>query len=386
MEEQSQERGRFARLMDLAGRSLDRRPIDRALLLCGILTGALLVVLAAMLRLPYSRVAHLLNTAAIEPAQCAAALGALVMGVLYLIGRRLRRRHAKVFWFEVTLVELYNIIVITAFYFTGFYATNGTVAFALGLIVALPLLDLRALTYGVWTYLVLLPGVYLLENFNVIPQAPLYNEFPKFSNPELQLVVETGRIGGTWILLLLIWIVMSQVFSRWQQREAEFRELSQTDSLTGVMNRRHFFESYEKECVRARRLDRPLSMLMCDIDHFKDVNDTWGHATGDDVLFMVARTMEEGLRGGVDLLARFGGEEFIVLLPETDGEGARVVAERIRERVGSLVFRAQGTDFSISISLGVATVRGEFDADTVLELADQHLYRAKKNGRNRVEG
>ena len=386
MEEQPPQEGRLARLMDLAGRSLDWRPIDRALLLSGILTGAMALALASMLRLPYSRIAGLVNAAAVIPAQCAAALGLLATGTLYLIGRQLRRRHAKMLWFEVTLVELYNIIVITAFYFTGFYATNGTVAFALGLIVALPLLDLRALSYGVWTYLILLPGVYLLEHFKVIPQAPLYNEFPKFSNPDLQLVVETTRIGGTWILLLLIWLIMSQVFSRWQQREAEFRELSQTDSLTGVMNRRHFFESYEKECVRARRLDHPLSLLMCDIDYFKDVNDAWGHSAGDDVLFMVARTMEEGLRAEVDLLARFGGEEFIVLLPETDGEGARTVAERIRERVGSLVFHAQGVDFSVTVSLGIATANGECDTDTMVELADQHLYRAKNNGRNRVEG
>lgn len=158
-------------------------------------------------------------------------------------------------------------------------------------------------------------------------------------------------------------------------------ELTLTDALTGVFNRRYFDILLEKEVNRARRYDRPLALIMIDIDHFKKYNDAFGHPAGDDALRHAAEIIQSGARRGLDVVTRYGGEEFAVILPETDGGGARIVAEVIRESIRS------GDDFlrTLTVSLGVSALRG--DALTVARLvdrADRALYQAKKQGRNRT--
>ena len=166
----------------------------------------------------------------------------------------------------------------------------------------------------------------------------------------------------------------------------ELERLANTDSLTSLANRRQFIEALESEMDRSRRYDRPVSIVLLDLDEFKTVNDSFGHGTGDDVLRTTAEIMRSVCRD-VDIPARLGGEELAILLPETRGEGARTLAERLRERLEARKHRARdGQTFTVTASLGVATSEGpdRSTAEAFLQRADAALYQAKDEGRNRV--
>lgn len=172
---------------------------------------------------------------------------------------------------------------------------------------------------------------------------------------------------------------------RRQRRIAHLLETqAHTDPLTGLANRRHFFESADAELARSRRYEAPLSLLMLDIDHFKEVNDAHGHRAGDRVLQKLAQTCLEVLRN-VDVVGRVGGEEFAILLPETAREGAVEVAERLRAAVEAAeVVREEGVPIRVTVSIGAATLAGNANLDTLMSQADDALYDAKHRGRNRV--
>lgn len=167
--------------------------------------------------------------------------------------------------------------------------------------------------------------------------------------------------------------------------ERELARLARSDPLTGLANRRHFMDALDREIERSARYGRPLSLVLLDLDHFKKVNDTHGHAAGDDVLRQASRALQ-GVCRDVDLAARLGGEELALLLPETDGRGARVVAERVREQVAAAPHTSpDGATFRVTASLGVATLGpGAATGTALLQRADEALYRAKDGGRNRV--
>jgi len=185
--------------------------------------------------------------------------------------------------------------------------------------------------------------------------------------------------GSQGALLLLVGRDMTE-------RERLFREverLSTTDPLTGLSNRRHFDAAAKLEIMRARRYGRPLSAVMADIDHFKRVNDTFGHSVGDRVLVAVSGLCL-ALARKTDLKARLGGEEFCLLLPETPFESARVLAERLRTDIEALPLEADGQAFRITASLGIAGYTAGDELEALLERADRALYSAKESGRNRV--
>jgi len=158
---------------------------------------------------------------------------------------------------------------------------------------------------------------------------------------------------------------------------------SVTDSLTGLLNRRHFMALSSREETRSRRHDLVFSVLMLDIDHFKRINDTYGHPIGDLAIKALAAVCNKALRPH-DILARFGGEEFVLTLPQTDREGALVVAERIRQAVEQNEVATEQGPVRFTVSIGVSTYRRGKAFDQVMETADQALYRAKEGGRNRV--
>jgi diguanylate cyclase (GGDEF)-like protein/PAS domain S-box-containing protein len=166
---------------------------------------------------------------------------------------------------------------------------------------------------------------------------------------------------------------------------AEISRLASTDSLTGISNRHHFFEQADKEFRRALRYHRPLSIIMFDIDNFKRVNDRYGHLAGDQVLKTVASTVQKAIRD-VDILCRYGGEEFIVVLPETELEPAVGGADRLRHEVEELVVHTDGGPVKVTISLGVAALREEPgpNLERIISRADDALYAAKSAGRNKV--
>ncbi|MEL6344467.1 MAG: diguanylate cyclase [Myxococcota bacterium] len=179
---------------------------------------------------------------------------------------------------------------------------------------------------------------------------------------------------------------LQQEMARREALEEELRRQASTDELTGLSNRREFFARAANEITRCVRYNRQMSLVLLDIDHFKSVNDTYGHHSGDKVIVAIADLLRETLRINVDLPARVGGEEFAVILPETDLDDARVAAERLRARISAAVVPVDGGEVDITCSVGVATLR---DTDKtphdVMRRADGALYRAKRGGRDRVE-
>ncbi|WP_375458668.1 diguanylate cyclase [uncultured Enterovirga sp.] len=164
----------------------------------------------------------------------------------------------------------------------------------------------------------------------------------------------------------------------------EIRRLLTTDKLTGVMNRAHFFELAEAEIVRCQRFGSTLSALMVDIDHFKQVNDTFGHAGGDEVLRQLGQHFRTTLRS-IDLVGRLGGEEFAVLLPSIDVEGAKLLAELFRGGASAIRASVDGSPVGFTVSIGCAQLGAETRTiDELLKAADGALYEAKRTGRNRV--
>ncbi|MBU0575608.1 MAG: diguanylate cyclase, partial [Proteobacteria bacterium] len=183
-------------------------------------------------------------------------------------------------------------------------------------------------------------------------------------------------------------LVIAHDISERKQLEEILIRLSRHDGLTGIANRRHFDEFYQQEWKRALREETPLSLLLCDLDFFKNYNDTYGHQAGDDCLRAVAGVLQKGLRRPGDLTARYGGEEFIVVLPGTLREGALAVAESLRRAVEALAIphSASAAASVVTICLGVSITvpgPGESPAD-LLAAADRALYQAKEGGRNRV--
>jgi two-component system, cell cycle response regulator len=157
-----------------------------------------------------------------------------------------------------------------------------------------------------------------------------------------------------------------------------------TDALTGVFNRRSLDEKLSEAVARSRRSGAPLCVMITDVDHFKSVNDTWGHGVGDEVLKAVASTLQQRARG-TDVVARLGGEEFVVVCEATDLEGAAVVAERMRVALKSMQLTTPKGPLSITSSFGVALLLADdIDGHATLEAADKNLYRAKQQGRDRV--
>ncbi|MCM5682890.1 GGDEF domain-containing protein [Schlegelella sp. S2-27] len=169
---------------------------------------------------------------------------------------------------------------------------------------------------------------------------------------------------------------------------AQLAELARSDALTGLANRRHFDEAKELEFRRGQRLQQPLSLLVCDIDHFKLYNDTYGHARGDECLLAVAEAIRSSVRRAGDLVARIGGKEFAILLSATDEAAALALAERILGSVRDAAIAHAGSDegpfVTLSIGLAVSTSQRANDFDALFRAADAALYRAKAGGRNRV--
>lgn len=214
----------------------------------------------------------------------------------------------------------------------------------------------------------------ILVKNNLIGVLNLHKERPAaFSDTEVKLIqIACNQLG--------IAIENAQLFEK-------TRSLSNTDDLTRLANRRYFHEILKRELAHASRFSAPLSLILLDIDHFKQFNDSYGHLNGDLVLRKVGALLLQNTRG-IDLVARFGGEEFVVLLPKTNRDGAWAAAEKLRQCICQEPFTLLGTDPEprpLTISLGVAEFPGDSkDIYELLDMADRALYRAKQEGRNRT--
>jgi diguanylate cyclase (GGDEF)-like protein len=194
-----------------------------------------------------------------------------------------------------------------------------------------------------------------------------------FDSSSMELLIRIGTSAGLAIEKILIL--------------EKAKALATHDGLTGLNNHREFQQILKDEITRSIRYNDPLALVICDIDYFKKVNDTWGHQFGDTVLKGVSSKLETSIRQGIDNAARYGGEEFALVLVKTDQEQAVETAERIRKQIAAMVFHAPGgQEVSISMSFGIAMYRIHAkQIDDLIKKADKALYRAKEQGRNRVE-
>jgi diguanylate cyclase (GGDEF)-like protein len=189
------------------------------------------------------------------------------------------------------------------------------------------------------------------------------------------------NVVGTMVILTFLAAVYYHLIN---QAQAALREMASTDPLTRLRNRRAMSEAMRHEHERQRRTGAPLSFILCDLDRFKAVNDTFGHDAGDTVLQAVSRALADGLRQ-VDAIARWGGEEFLIMLPDTAAAEAAQVAERLRQRVESQRVALPGAHaLHTTVTLGVATVNPQESVEQTIARADAALYRGKHEGRNRV--
>lgn len=206
---------------------------------------------------------------------------------------------------------------------------------------------------------------------------------PRVYEVTLTRLSRDGARGRTALLMRDV-TVRERMQQDLHRANAALERLAREDSLTGLANRRHFMDVLQREMERSDRYGHPLALIMLDLDHFKSVNDTHGHAVGDSVLREAARALRTVCRD-VDLAARLGGEELALLLPETGAAGARVVAERAREQIAAVAHAApDGSTFRVTASFGVAAARPGDTVEGVLHAADEALYRAKDAGRNQV--
>lgn len=211
--------------------------------------------------------------------------------------------------------------------------------------------------------------------------------------PLLAAPVFTGGTMHPWwalwvrVLFVLAAVLMSLVLFclavAVARRRQELETLVRTDALTGLANRREFMTQLEREAHRQARSGRPMSLVLLDVDHFKQVNDRWGHPVGDQVLARIAALLKAHTREQVDIAARYGGEEFVLLLPDTGVNEACLVAEKIAVRLRSERFIVDDQAFHVTQSVGIAQVV-DGHADLALRAADRNLYQAKQAGRDRM--
>lgn len=171
-----------------------------------------------------------------------------------------------------------------------------------------------------------------------------------------------------------------------EKKSSELKQASRTDVLTGLYNRRHFDELFHLAWGMCARRETPITLVMCDIDHFKKVNDTFGHPAGDAYLQLVSRCLLDVFQRETDVVARYGGEEFVILLPDKDAMPAMELAQIFRKKIANAVLDYKGTSVKTTMSLGIACCIPKADNrhDTLIFQADTALYKAKNGGRNRV--
>lgn len=250
-----------------------------------------------------------------------------------------------------------------------------------------------------------LDNIYELHGINKRKENPVFvqkafEDLNRHENMTVRLITFNNDIKGTVTILTdgqeqfeklkdhttsirMIYKVVSSALNNLEMYE-KVEELSNVDGLTGLYNRRYFQETIERMVMEASRTGVPLSMIMLDIDHFKAVNDTYGHKAGDDVIRFLARTVKNNVRK-VDVAARYGGEEFVVLLHNTNIEGAARLAEKIRILVKDSTINADGSQINITSSFGVSSFPSlSLSSGDLVKNSDQALYFSKENGRNKV--
>jgi len=310
----------------------------------------------------------------------------LVLGALLIIavGRWLRKDHPNALWLQHIATQYYSFSLVLSSYYIG------TMTFCTGVVLlGAPVFGFILLNrHVVWAATIVstiaLLALTYASVFGIIPYAPVVVS-PHSHTTEL--IWTTIIFCFTAPHFIVIILFADQMVSYWRNREETIRTLSRTDMLTGLLNRHSIIEILNKEIARTIRHGPPLTVVIIDLDHFKRINDTWGHPAGDMVLKKAATIFKAKIRQ-CDMVGRYGGEEFMMILPDTALSGAAILIERCRATLAHTVIVAEnGERIPVSGSFGLASNDAQLalTADDLIKQADSALYRAKANGRNRVE-
>ncbi len=313
--------------------------------------------------------------------------GLVIWAFLLGWGGWLRHRQKDPAIYTTTFLYLMLFPLISKMYLIGIFSSvPGVVFIGLGLTGSILFSFKRMIGPSLFVSALLLVLAYLTGSAQ-IEYAPLFSMLP----------ITKEHVPGAWLgmttfivvpYVICIFALMYLLITRWNEREGQVRRLSNTDTLTGLPNRRSAYECMDSAVQEARDTAVPLAIIMMDLDHFKRVNDKWGHAAGDQVLKQVGQILKAQLRYN-DLIGRVGGEEFLMLLPNTSRQDASAIVDRCRLAIANhRVALPDGKDIRITGSFGIHAVsdtRDETRFIDLIRLADKALYAAKENGRNRVE-
>lgn len=312
------------------------------------------------------------------------AVHGIVLGTYIAVA--LRRRHECNDWpaLENFVVGSFVVNVLVGSFLTGTHFSQGLLLIFLGINITSALANIHKILTAYFLVCVVMMVFAVIDFTGAIRTAPLFAVAPITPDgaPVTGWLAVQVTLGA--ILLAISRISMATI-SRWVEREDLYREMSTIDGLTRLTNRSSFIARGHSELSRARRVPAHVACVMVDLDHFKRINDTWGHHAGDKVLVVASSILMEMARQ-YDEVGRYGGEEFAILLPNATIDGAAAVAERIREKIATTSVEVDGQKISMTASFGVACypAPGIDDLNDLLKAADKALYEAKESGRNRV--
>jgi len=367
---------------------MDWKPIDRLILL------ATLVLLAPLSFSLYLWSANLLVPEWLNQPLVYFLTGLYTIHILVMAGFiftafKLRSYESDWSLFENIIIGSFHVVVMTTGYMTGTHFTEGLLIIFLGVIITGTLANVNKIRFCFW---LVVPALFLMglaDITKIVPYAMLFERSPYDTNGRPLDGWLLVRFSVVTILAPLIYLCILAM-KRWTERENLYLEMSSIDGLTRLSNRNSFINRGQEEIRRARATDNaapkpPLSCIMIDLDHFKQINDTWGHHAGDEVLVAASQIMMDSARPN-DEVGRYGGEEFAVLLPGTTLNQAHLIAERIRKRISNMKVEVDGNTIEVTASFGVACYPSpDVDAmSDLLKTADKALYKAKETGRNKV--
>lgn len=303
---------------------------------------------------------------------------------IVLIGLMLRQRWPNLQLFQYVALQFYALSLVLMSYSIGTLSFCSGVVLLGGPIFGFILHDRLPVWMAFITALIAIVGLSYASMFGYLPYAPVRMAS---DDPVSELFWMNSTLFFAAPFLIFLTLMADQMLAWWRMREERIHQLSRTDALTGLHNRRSILDLLEQELTRVRRKPAPLSVVILDLDHFKKVNDTWGHPMGDRVLQIAARVLRESVRES-DHVGRYGGEEFMLILPDTRLADAMLVLERCRQQLITADVMTDSQDrLQITASFGLVCQDNMplLAPQQLIQHADEALYAAKANGRNRIE-
>lgn len=373
---------------DRITRLLDWKDRDKAWFLCLLTVPLHFVYLAwGFISLKYTDFGHHFMDPAVTRLACLYAFVAILGWACFAAwGSILRHRDVDSSLFVNTVIMCFGLSQLPLAYWSGLAGPMTGVILLGATMTGFVLFGFWRVLIAFFVNLAVLVLLAFLSARDVLPYAPMFR-----TDPISQIYVSSYYTVSQFMLgtpfVTSAFVICYMLLNRWKRREEQAQRLATTDFLTGVANRRALGEALEHAYLRARRHGQVLSVVMVDLDHFKRINDQYGHDMGDRVLVSSARALVSQIRE-VDMVGRMGGEEFVLLLPDTDEAAAHLVAERCRLAVEDICESVpDGESLTITASFGLCALAADQvqSAQRYLTLADEALYRAKAEGRNRIE-